>query len=298
MLLYTGASSYAAKVDNLMWFIVITSAIILAGITSFTVYCLIRYNKNRHPVAADISGNLFLEATWTIIPTILVMIMFYYGWRDFSFMRGVPKDAMEIKVEGKQWSWLFMYDNKKKSSMLRVPVNKPVKLLLSSRDVIHSLYIPAFRIKEDAVPGMNNYLWFSAIDKGTYDILCAEYCGDLHSVMRSTVEVMDMDKFTVWYNTPPTQLEIGEELVKTCTSCHTFDGSPKVGPTFKGIWGRPSTVVTNGQERTVTVDAAYIKKSLQEPQADVVKGFLPAMLPQALTDSEITAVTEYLKTIK
>lgn len=298
MLSYTGVSSYAAQVDGVVLFIVIISGIILAGLTAFTLFCLFRYQRQKHPVAADIDGNVFLELTWTIVPTIIVMIIFYYGWQGYGFMRAVPKNAMKIDVEAKKWSWMFQYANNKKSGTLKVPVGKPVKLLLQSRDVIHSLYIPAFRIKEDVVPGRVNYLWFNAIEEGTYDLLCAEYCGDQHSVMLSKVEVMDPRDFQTWYDTPPSPEEIAGELVKTCLNCHSLDESPRIGPGFKGIFGRKSTVITAGQERTVIVDEEYLERSMLEPAADVVKGYDPVMPEQNFSEEELKALIQYMKGLK
>ncbi len=141
------------------------------------IYFIIRFNKKRHPKAVDIHGNNWLELIWTVIPTILVLLMFWYGYIGYVPMKQVPDDAIEITVTGRMWSWTFEYDNGRKSDKLVVPHNKPVKLDLISRDVLHNLYIPAFRIKEDVVPGGDNFMWFIGQKKGSYDILCAEYCG-------------------------------------------------------------------------------------------------------------------------
>jgi cytochrome c oxidase subunit 2 len=296
-----GFSTYASNVDATFLGIVGIAAAVLLGITLFMIYCLLRYNRKRNPKAADIQGNLFLETTWTIVPTIIFMGMFYYGWRDFGIMRTPPKGAMEVKVNARMWSWYFEYSNGKGSNTLKVPVGKPVKLLLHSQDVIHSFYVPAFRIKEDTVPDKQNYLWFNPKEEGTYDVLCAEYCGELHSYMRTTVEVMASAEFQKWFDTPPPLENIGEDLIKGkggCTICHSLDGSPKLAPTFKGIWGRTTTVITAGNERTITIDEEYLKKAILDPQADIVKGFEKITMPPQrgiLNDKEIQAMVEFLK---
>ncbi|MFQ6672614.1 MAG: c-type cytochrome, partial [Candidatus Tectimicrobiota bacterium] len=229
----------------------------------------------------------------------------------FKEMRTVPEGATVVQVTGRMWSWLFEYPNGKKSDVLKVPVGKPVKLELNSIDVLHSFYVPAFRIKEDAVPGMNNYLWFNPTEVGTYDVQCAEYCGLRHSYMLTKVEVLPEEDFQKWYAADGLVAKAGVEAegvprglellkVKGCLACHTTDGSPLVGPTFKGAFGRPSTVVSGGQEQTVVVDEAYVRKSMLEPQGDIVKGFPPIMPSQKglVTEEEMQEIIAYLKTLQ
>jgi cytochrome c oxidase subunit 2 len=168
------------------------------------IYFVIRYRKKRNPQSSNITGNTTLEVVWTVIPTILVLIIFWYGWSGFKTMRNVPADAMVIKVTGRMWMWSFEYDNKKKSdTTLYVPLGKPIKMEIQSVDVNHSFYIPAFRVKEDAIPGRTNYLWFQPTMLGTYDIMCAEYCGMNHSYMLGKLVVLTPDKFEEWKNTFP-----------------------------------------------------------------------------------------------
>ena len=179
----SGASNFVEQVDLAFYIIIGISLILLIGITAVMIYFVIRYSKKRNPVATQIEGNNKLELIWTVIPTILVLLMFYYGWVGYQPMRDVPDDAMEVKAIGRMWSWTFEYDNGIKSDKLIVPHNKPVKLNLVSTDVVHSLYIPAFRIKEDVTPGINNYMWFKAQELGSYDVFCAQYCGTRHAYM-------------------------------------------------------------------------------------------------------------------
>ncbi len=295
------ASSYASTVDFVFFYIVGISVVFLVAITFLMVYFIFKYRRSKNIPPANIEGHTLLEVTWTVIPTILVLSMFYYGWYGFKEMWRVPKDAAVVKVTARMWSWLFEYENGKQSDVLKLPVNKPVKLELESLDVLHSFYVAAFRVKEDVVPGMNNYISFTPTMVGTYDAQCAEYCGMRHSYMMANVEVMPEGKFQEWYvgNGLVAKADVGAELlkIKGCVACHTTDGTPRVGPTFKGIFGKTGTVVTDGKEREVVVDEEYLRKSIMEPMADVVKGFPPIMPPQKglITDEEVQQIIAYLK---
>jgi cytochrome c oxidase subunit 2 len=172
----SGASNFVEGVDLAFTIILGASIFFLIAITIVMIYFVLRYRKSRNPEASQIHGNNRLEIIWTVIPTILVLVMFYYGWMGYKPMREVPDDAIPIKVYGQMWSWSYEYENGKISDKLVVPLDKAVKLDLISRDVLHSFYIPAFRIKEDVVPGYENYMWFIAQEEGTYDVFCAEYC--------------------------------------------------------------------------------------------------------------------------
>ena len=268
------------------------------------VYFVIHYRREKHPQPADIEGSTWLEVTWTVIPTLIVLTMFYYGLTSFQFLKKVPEGAMVVKVIARQWSWLFEYQNGMKETELKVPLGKPVKLLLTSQDVIHGFYAPAFRIKQDAVPGMTNYLWFQPTQTGTFDVMCSQYCGLEHSHMLGKIVVLPEEEFKRWYQTgkemeakPPL---LGDRLFleKGCRACHSIDGTPGVGPTFKGLFGKTVTVLTDGKERTMVADETYLKKSILEPGADVVKGFPPIMPPQKLTEEEIQSLSEYIKGLK
>ncbi len=311
----TGFPSLQAVVDKVFLIIVSISVFLLVLITFVMIYFVIRYSRKRNPVATDIEGNLFLEIAWTIVPTIIVLTMFWYGYVGFEYMRTVPKNAMTVHVTARKWSWLFTYENGKKEDELRVPLGKPVKLLISSEDVLHSLYIPAYRIKEDAVPGQETHLWFKPDARGIYDLFCAEYCGMGHSAMITKVVVMGEKEFNAWYTGKGKEEEEvstgkgekhevskGAKLVKTggCLGCHSSDGSKRVGPTFKGLYMKKITVITGGQERNVTADEAYYLRSILAPKADVVKGFPPIMPSQEgkFSEEELKDIIEYLKTLK
>jgi cytochrome c oxidase subunit 2 len=295
------ASNSALKVDTTFSYILGIEVVLLTLVTAAMIFFVVRYNRKKNLTPENIEGSMLLEILWTAIPTLLVIGMFYIGWRSFDIIRLVPKEVMTIKVTARQWSWLFSYENGKQSDTLRVPLGKPVKMLITSADVLHSFYIPAFRIKEDCVPGLETYLWFTAQEAGTYDIFCTEYCGLGHSGMISHVSVMPEKDFDAWYSAVPAAakvsgLKILEE--KGCLGCHTTDGTKKIGPTFKGLYGSRVTVLTNGLERVITADEEYLKRSILEPGADIVKGYPNIMPTMPVTSEELNALVEYLRTVK
>lgn len=302
--------SSKAAADNVFIFVLVISLVLLIGITVTMIYFVFKYSRKKNPSPKNIESNLLLETVWVVVPTIIVLAMFYYGWSGFRFMRTVPDDVMEVKATGRMYSWQFEYDNGRKESALTVPLGQPVKLLITSQDVLHSLYIPAFRIKEDAVPGMNTYLWFLPDRIGEYDLFCSEYCGVKHAAMVTKVRVISGDDFTAWYGEGKMEetqakkpaLPPGPELLdeKGCLGCHSTDGTRIVGPSFKGIWGRQTVVLTGGKEREVSADEGYVRDAILNPGMDVVKDYPDIMPPQGddLTEEELLAIIEYLKGLK
>lgn len=267
-------------VDFAFFFIFGAAVIILLGITVVTLIMVYKYHHKRNPVPSHISYNFWLEAVWIVLPSILVMFMFHYGWVGFKALRTVPANAMEVNVVGRMFSWSFEYDDGTRSSVLYVPVNTPVRLNITSDDVIHSLYIPAFRIKMDAVPGMDTYAWFEAGSLGKYDILCAEYCGVKHANMLSTVEVVSKDDFEKWLKSESQEQVSALELFESygCRSCHSVDGSRGVGPSLKNLIGVKQVVVTpDGKERTVVIDRKYLREAILNPEKFITKGYPPVM---------------------
>jgi len=297
-----GPSNTAGKVEHAFIFIVICCVVLLAVVTISMVVFLVKYDHKRHPRPEPVKESLALEIIWTVVPTILVIFMFYFGWVDFQYIRNPPKDALTVKVTARQWSWLFEYTGGKQSDVLAVPVGVPVKLIMTSVDVLHCLFIPAYRIKEDCVPGMQTHLWFTADETGSYDIFCTEYCGVGHSHMRSKVIAMTGDNFAKWHNAAEgkTPAELGPKILqaKGCLGCHSVDGSAKVGPTFKNLLGRTETVVTGTKEKTIVVDAAFVRDHIQNPRSMTVKGYPPVMPQIPLTDEELETVVAYLGIIK
>jgi cytochrome c oxidase subunit 2 len=198
--MFNGASNFAHDVDAVFLFTLIVSVFFLVLITGLMIYFVIRYNRKRNPKATNVHGNVGLEIAWTVIPTILVLIMFWWGWKGYSDMSDVPEDALTIDVNAQMWKWDFKYANGKVADSLYVPVNTPIKLNLISLDVTHAFYIPAFRIKKDVYPNQSRVVWFESDEIGDYDIACAEYCGLNHSYMYNKVKVVSEAKFNDWLN--------------------------------------------------------------------------------------------------
>jgi cytochrome c oxidase subunit 2 len=292
-------------VDNVFLYIVTICIMLLALITFLMVYFVVRYRREKHPKPVDIEGSTWLEITWTVIPTLIVLSMFYYGLTGFEFLKKVPPGAMTVKVVARQWSWLFQYENGIQDPELRVPVGKPIKLLLTSQDVIHGFYIPAFRIKQDVVPGMTNYLWFQPTQAGTFDVMCSQYCGLEHSHMLTKIVVLPQEEFTKWYQSRKGEVAakgppLGSQFyqVKGCVACHSTDGSPRVGPTFKGLLGKKEEVTSAGKKETVVVDEAFVRKFISEPNVVHIEGYPPIMPKISMTNEERTALVDYIKSLR
>jgi len=305
------ASTYAADVDRAFWITTGISAAMLLLVVGLIVFFIFRYHHSRVKPAEirNIKDHLPLEIAWTVIPTILLFVIFYYGYSAFRELRTMPEDAFNVEVLGKRWSWTFTYPNGKITSELYVPEGENIRLHLHAPlgDVLHSFYVPAFRVKEDVVPGRKTRIWFKATVPGRYDIECAEYCGTGHSRMLSKVEVMKKADFDAWYagdkasphgeGKPESE---GEQLYETlgCASCHSLDGSIIVGPSFKGLYGRKVKVLTDGKAREVTADDAYIRASVRTPARDVVEGFPAGVMPN-LSDEinarQLEAIITFIK---
>jgi cytochrome c oxidase subunit 2 len=189
-----------AAVDNAFIVIIALCILLFALIIFFAVFFAVRYRRSRNPVPSNLHGNWVLELVWIIAATAIALGMFFYGLTGFRFLRTAPADSMAVHVTARQWSWLFTYDNGRKSTDLVVPQGRDIALTMETLDVIHGFFIPAYRTKQDIVPGMKNHLWFKAADLGNFDILCTQYCGREHSKMLATVYVVAPDIFQKWYN--------------------------------------------------------------------------------------------------
>lgn len=213
--MFNGASNFSHNVDAVFLFTLIVSIFFLVLITGMMIYFVFKYSRKKNPKATNVHGNLGLEIAWTVIPTILVLIMFWYGWVGYSNMSDVPEDALPIDVTAQMWKWGFKYENGKTADSLYVPVNRAIKLNLTSLDVTHAFYIPAFRIKKDVYPNKSRVVWFKAEEIGKYDIACAEYCGLNHSYMYNKINVISAKDFNTWLNKNNTN---DSSVVKDSTS--------------------------------------------------------------------------------
>ncbi len=302
------ASNLASKVDAVIWFITVISLVFFILISIFLVYFAIRYRRRQENEETPyITGSHVLETIWTIIPSILLIVIFVYGFVVYKDMRTPPEDSLEVTVIGRQWLWQFKYNNGKTTlNELYIPEGRPIKLVMTSEDVLHSFFVPAFRVKQDLVGGMYTYLWFTPTKNGTYELFCAEYCGTGHSAMLGKVIVMSPQEYEKWEkgeeekavaSLPPA--ELGKQLYtqRGCNACHSIDGSTLVGPTWKGLYGH-EVVMQDGTK--VTADENYIREAILEPQAKMVKGFGPVMpsFKGVISDDEITDLIAYIKTLK
>ena len=211
--MFDGVSNFVNSVDGTFLFTLAVSVFFLLLITFLMIFFVIKYSRKRNPKAKNIHGNMGLEITWTAIPTILVMIMFWFGWEGYLETVTIPEDALSIDVTAQMWKWSFKYEDGKTTDTLYVPVNKPIKLVLHSNDVNHSFFIPAFRVKKDVFPNRERTTWFIAEETGEYDIACAEYCGLNHSYMYAKIIVLDQVEFNNWmYGMSEDDLKLLEEM--------------------------------------------------------------------------------------
>lgn len=304
------ASNFVDDVDKAFLFIIGISIFFLVAITVTMIYFIMRYRKEKNPVATQIEGSTKLEIVWTVIPTIIVMFMFYYGWAGWKPMTQIPEDNFPITSVSRMWSWSFEYPNGRVTDTLYVPEGENIKLDLVAADVIHSLYIPAFRVKQDMIPGTDSEMWFNSEKPGEYDLFCAEYCGLRHSYMATSVIVLPQDEFDKWYN-DSTLMETAATMdpklaglavlrKNGCNACHSMDGSKLVGPSYKGLWGMPRMVETDGEMREVIADEEYIKRAIYEPNADIVEGYQKGMMlsyKDMVTEEELESIITYFKSL-
>jgi cytochrome c oxidase subunit 2 len=213
--MFDDVSNFVNSVDGTFLFTLIVSIFFLVLITFLMIYFVIKYSRKRNPKGSNIHGNIGLEITWTAIPTILVLIMFWYGWQGYKEMVDVPEGALPINVTAQMWKWSFEYEDGKKTDTLYVPVNKPIKLILHSNDVNHSFFIPAFRVKKDVFPNRERIAWFIAKETGEFNIACSEYCGLNHSYMYSKIIVLPEEDFKNWmYGMNEDDLKLLEDMTK------------------------------------------------------------------------------------
>ena len=298
------ATKLAEEVDQLIYFLVeisiFASILVIGGFVYFSIRFRRKSEKEKTPA---ITHHYLLEFLWSFIPFVIFMFVFGWGWLLYDKMRDHPKNALEIHVYGQMWNWDFVYKSGRKSSrVLTVPVNTPVKLVMSSRDVIHSFFIPSFRIKQDVLPGAYTSLSFTAKKRGKFPVFCTEFCGAGHSSMLASVHVMSIEEWEHWLATDPYKgmslSQIGESVFqKSCTACHTSTTEKRIGPGLAGLFGAKREFKKGG---SFTADESYIRESILNPATRVVKGYANMMTPFAglLKEEEITGLIEYIKTLK
>lgn len=303
MMLLLQVSLSSGQVDRVFWFWMGVSALFLLAITTVMLVFVARYARGRGPVLEPVESNTWLEIVWTLVPTGLFLLIFYYGWTDYRTMRNPPRDALVVAVTARQWAWSFRYPNGKETAKLFAPLNRPIRLELRTADVGHGLFIPAFRLKVDAVPGHVGHAWFQAIRAGVYDLQCSVICGVDHSRMVTDVVVVPEAEFKAWYFAgegapePVVQGHPGLAVLRAqgCLSCHSLEGSPGVGPTLKGLFGRREAVNGGSGPRWVVVDEARVRRAILDPDHEPVEGY-PAVMPATpLEAGDLDALIAFLK---
>jgi cytochrome c oxidase subunit 2 len=296
------ASEQAGQIDALYFFLVAVTAFFTALIALLVIVFAVKFHrKHDDEVGEAIHGSLALELLWTVIPLGITMVMFVWGAQVFFHMTRPPKGAMEIYIVGKQWMWKAEHmDGAREINELHVPIGRPVKLTMGSEDVIHSFFIPDFRVKADVVPGRYNTMWFTATKPGRYHIFCTQYCGTKHSAMIGWVTAMEPAEYQAWLSggtSGGSMADNGAKLFQdlACITCHLENGQGRA-PVLKGLYGK-TVQLQNGQ--TVTVDDAYIRESVLNPQAKVVAGFQPIMptFQGLVTEEQLLQLIAYIKSL-
>lgn len=292
--------------DPVFHLVLVICSLLFALVVGLMALFVLRYRR-RPGVSAQktASHNTLLEVTWTVIPVLIVGVIFYEGFVAYMTMQAAPLGAYDLRVSARKWAWQFIYPNGHVDETLHVPAGEPVRLTMTSEDVIHALWIPALRVKQDVVPGRYTRVWFQADKVGVYPILCAEYCGDEHFNMLSQIEVHTRESYDAWLKDAANYLktlppaEAGKRLFQSrgCMQCHSTDGTAGTGPSLKGLYGRTEKM-SDGS--SVVADDNYIRESILDPQAKIVAGYQPVMSTYKglLSDEEITALIEYMKTLK
>ena len=293
----------AGKVDALYFFLVAVSAFFVVLIAALVVFFGIRYRRRaKDEIGGKVVPSMALELAWTIIPMGLGLVMFVWGANLYFNQAQPPGETLDIYLVGKQWMWKFQHmDGRREIGELHVPAGRAVRVTGTSEDVIHSFYIPAFRIKADMVPGRYRTVWFDATTPGTYHLFCTQYCGTRHSEMRGEVIVMAPDDYQAWLSGGAPNVPLPAQGQKAfqdlaCATCHRSDGQGR-GPALEGVFGS-AVRLDNGQ--SVVADEAYIRESILSPTAKIVAGYQPIMptFQGLVSEEQLLTLLEYLKSIK
>jgi cytochrome c oxidase subunit II len=294
------ASTAAGNVDALFIFLLIVSGLMTLLIFVAVLYFAARYRHRKGVPAEQIEGSIPLELTWSIIPLFVFMVIFFWGAVVYFKVRTPPRDSTEVYVVAKQWMWKIEHaEGQREINELHVPVGRDVKLIMTSQDVIHSFFVPAFRIKQDVLPGRYTVLWFRATKAGTYHLFCTQYCGTQHSGMIGSIVVMEPAQYEAWMSgTPAGPLSATGEKVFAelgCATCHRSDTQGR-GPNLQGVFGKP-VLLEDG--RTVNADEDYVRESILDPGAKIVKGFKPVMptFQGLVSEEQLNALVAYVKSL-
>lgn len=298
------SSTTAHEIDALFYFIIYSSTILTLLVLAAMIYFVVKYRRRSHADRPqEVHESKWLEISWIVVPTLLVLIVFFWGFRAYVSTHAAPANAYQIDVVAKKWNWTFQYRNGVEvagQDGLVVPVGTPIKLRMTSVDVLHSFFVPEFRIKHDVLPGRYSYVWFEAPRVGTYQVVCTEYCGTAHSNMGARIRVVSQKEFNEFlpggYSTGPmTPVAMGEMMRgrQGCNACHSIDGSPGVGPSWQGIWGEPRP----GSEQGV-VNEEYVYESILNPNAYKTPGFEGGnMAPYELAEDELAGIAAYIRQV-
>lgn len=297
------ASTIASEVDMLYMVAIGLSLFATVGIVAVLIAFIIRYRRRHESEIGhrEHAGN-WLEITWTVVPGIIFMALFAFGAKVYFDTYRIPPNAERFYVVGKQWMWKYQHPSgNRQINDLNVPVGRPIELVITSEDVIHSFFVPAFRVKRDAVPGRYSTAWFEATKVGTYDIFCAEYCGAEHSLMIGKIHVMEPHDYEAWLegNEPgQTLVASGQDLFeeKACSTCHRADSSARA-PILNGLFGTDVALLGGGR---TTADDNYLRESIMNPSAKIVAGYQPIMptYKGQLTEEEILELLSYIKSLE
>ncbi len=295
------ASAGAANVDALYIFLLLLAGFMSLAIFTMIVVFAVRYRRQPGREAEQIEGSNALEITWSVVPLGIFMVIFVWGALIYFQERTPPRDATQVYVVAKQWMWKLEHvEGQREINELHVPVGRDIELIMTSQDVIHSFYVPAFRIKQDVLPGRYTTAWFRAIRPGVYHLFCAEYCGTMHSGMIGQIVVMEPAQYQAWLsggNTSGSLASNGQTIFQQlgCSTCHRSDVQGR-GPNLVGIFGKP---VQLEDGRTVIADENYIRESILSPSAKIVSGFKPIMpVFQGLVNEEqVTELVAYVKSL-
>ena len=297
------ASTIAGRVDALYFFLIGVTVFFSLLIAGLIVYCAVKYQRRSpHALGDQIHGSMMLEAAWIVVPFLITMVIFVWGASVYFAMASPPEETLNIYVVGKQWMWKFQHlDGQREINELHVPLGRNVKLIMTSEDVIHDFFVPAFRIKADVIPGRYVDLWFHATRPGRYHLFCAEYCGTRHSGMTGEVIVMELSDYQAWLSGggPEGSLaSAGEKLFAdlACNGCHRPDSTGR-GPVLNGLFGK--TIMTSTGE-TVTVDEAYVRESILNPSAKITAGYQPIMptFQGLVSEEDLLRLVEYVKSLR